>query len=274
MIELPEAVTLSRQVAKALAGRAVTSIHGATHLHKFTFFNASISEYEVALSGQTVISAEGKGIFVNILLENGMSLAINDGINMRYHKPGAVIPSKYQMLITFDDGSFVVFTTSMYGTINLFRQSLDNKYWQKSMGSISPLSADFGDTYFAELMARESKSISVKGLLATEQRIPGLGNGVLQDILFNALIHPKRKISTLKEAEKERLFLSVKSTLMLMTEKGGRDTEPNFFGERGGYTTILSKNTYGNPCPRCGGAIVKETYMGGTAYYCSSCQPL
>lgn|GEM_PF-2077218 len=30
-----------------------------------------------------------------------------------------------------------------------------------------------------------------KAFLATEQRIPGLGNGVLQDILWTARIHPK-----------------------------------------------------------------------------------
>jgi len=47
---------------------------------------------------------------------------------------------------------------------------------------------------------------SIKFLLATEQRIPGLGNGVLQDILFKAKIHPKRKVADLSEKNKCELF--------------------------------------------------------------------
>jgi len=28
----------------------------------------------------------------------------------------------------------------------------------------------------------------------------------------------------------------------------------------------------GRPCPACGALIKKEAYMGGTVYYCESCQ--
>ena len=40
------------------------------------------------------------------------------------------------------------------------------------------------------------------------------------------------------------------------------------------FKTILSKNTVNNPCPNCGGKIVKEAYLGGAVYFCSSCQKL
>lgn len=30
-----------------------------------------------------------------------------------------------------------------------------------------------------------------------------------------------------------------------------------------GYKVVLSKNTYTDPCPVCGGVIVKEAYLGG-----------
>ena len=109
-------------------------------------------------------------------------------------------------------------------------------------------------------------------MLATEQRIPGVGNGVLQDILFNAGIHPRRKKSSMSDTDKSRLFKSLKTTLKNMTELGGRDTEKDFFGNNGGYKTILSKNTVKHPCPDCGDLIRKEPYLGGAVYYCPSCQ--
>jgi formamidopyrimidine-DNA glycosylase len=114
----------------------------------------------------------------------------------------------------------------------------------------------------------------MKALLATEQRIPGLGNGVLQDILFNAGVHPKRKKSTLSDFQKAELFHCLKVTLKSMTDRGGRDTEKDLFGNLGGYKSVLSKNTYSVPCPNCGDTIIKEAYLGGTIYYCPACQPL
>jgi formamidopyrimidine-DNA glycosylase len=105
-------------------------------------------------------------------------------------------------------------------------------------------------------------------------RIPGLGNGVLQDILFNAGIHPKKKVKTFSGKDKEKLFDSVKATLAEMTMLGGRDTERDLFGCFGGYKTKLSRNTAGKPCPVCGSIIKKEAYLGGSIYFCEECQKL
>ena len=57
-----------------------------------------------------------------------------------------------------------------------------------------------------------------------------------------------------------------------MIKDGGRDAEKDIYGNPGGYKTILSRLTYKSPCPRCGGTIIKESYMGGSVYYCPSCQ--
>ncbi len=95
--------------------------------------------------------------------------------------------------------------------------------------------------------------MTAKAFLATEQRIPGLGNGVLQDILWTAKIHPK-------------------SIIAEMAALGGRDTERDLFGQWGGYKTILSKNTVGQPCPACGSDIRKEAFLGRAIYYCEGCQ--
>ncbi len=159
----------------------------------------------------------------------------------------------------------------MYGAIYAFQGMFDNPYYRGSLEKISPLEAGFDRAYFAALRASVSPNLSAKAFLATEQRIPGLGNGTLQDILFRAKVHPKRKISTFSEADWATMYDTVKETLREMTDLGGRDTEKDFFGKYGAYRTILSKNTWKNPCPVCGAAIVKEAYLGGTVYYCPVC---
>lgn len=122
------------------------------------------------------------------------------------------------------------------------------------------------------MLSSVSRSISAKAFLATEQRIPGLGNGVLQDILWNAGINPKTKLEKLGDNEIDEMYKCVRSTLLDMAANGGRDTEKDLFGCPGGYKTILSSNTYGKPCPKCGSDIIREAYMGGNIYYCPECQ--
>ena len=209
-----------------------------------------------------------------MLLEDKVHVALSDGVHMRYCPARADIPPKYQLLITFDDDSFLVFTVAMYGGINAFRGKLDNPYYLGALSKPSPLDDRFDSAYFDRLVAGAKPNLSAKAFLATEQRIPGLGNGVLQDILFNARIHPKRKMAALGGRGLDALFGAVKSTLAEMAAAGGRDTEKDLFGNPGGYKVVLSKNTYTDPCPVCGGVIVKEAYLGGAVYYCPHCQPL
>lgn len=274
MIEIPESQTVARQVRETLAGRAVTGVFNATHPHKFTWYSGDPLEYPKMLTGRKIVSAEGHGAFIDLVLDDDLHLAVSDGVNVRLNDADAAIPSKYQLLATLDDGRFLVFTVAMYGGINAFRGDWDNPYYRGARTKISPLDAAFDAAYFEKLLDGAKRNLSAKAFLATEQRIPGLGNGVLQDILFGAGIHPKRKIAALADADTERLFGTLKSLLTEMTRRNGRDTEKDLFGHCGGYAVQLSRNTCAGPCPVCGGLIVKEAYLGGAVYYCPACQPL
>jgi formamidopyrimidine-DNA glycosylase len=150
----------------------------------------------------------------------------------------------------------------------------DNPYYLVAKEKPNPLSAAFNEAYFNSIISQSPQGLSLKALLATEQRIPGLGNGVLQDVLFNAKLHPRKKLNTLTDSDINTLFHSIRATLAEMTASGGRDTERDLFGCFGGYKTILSKNTLDKPCSICRDGIKKEAYMGGSIYYCPTCQKL
>lgn len=275
MLELPEVLTLSKQAGHALSGKTITQVFNATKPHKFTFYNDNPLQYGKLLVGKTIQSSKGYGMFVDFILSDDVKINIGDGVIVHYHEPGDKIPANYQLLITFSDESFLVFTVAMYGFIGVYPDGIiDNKYYNLSRESISPLSKAYTEKEFDRLFAESKKTLTAKAILATEQRIPGVGNGVTQDILFNARIHPKQKVINLSDARKELLFISLKETLMEMTFEGGRDTQPDLYGNNGGYRTILSAKTWKNPCPRCGHAIVKEAYLGGSVYYCPECQTI
>ncbi len=275
MIELPEGATLARQLNEAIKGKCIASVVAVQSPHKFAWFHGDPQKYGALLVGKSIGEAFGRGAMVEIKVDDA-ALLFGDGVNLRFHVKNEIRPGKHQLLLEFADGTSLSAFVQMYGGLWCFREGeFDNRYYSLAKAKPSPLTADFSEAYFTQLISvPEVQILSAKAFLATEQRIPGLGNGVLQDILFNARIHPKKKVGLLTEKEKPGLFCAVKTTLKEMCDRGGRDTEKDLYGNPGGYKTILSKNTVGTPCPACGKIIEKAAYLGGSIYYCAGCQKI
>jgi formamidopyrimidine-DNA glycosylase len=273
MIEIPEAENLSRQLKETVSGKRIAEVVAGLSSHKFAWYHGDPKDYNALLRGKIIGTAVAHGGMVEMRAGNAV-LLFSDGVVLRFHIKDEQRPPKHQLLIEFEDAIAISASVQMYGGLWCFREGeFQNPYYDAAVRKPSPLSDEFDSAYFDRLITpSEVQNLSVKAFLATEQRIPGLGNGVLQDILYKARVHPRRKISTLTDGDREALFHSVKSTLEEMTAQGGRDTTRDLFGQPGGYITKLSQTTVGKPCPVCGGTIVKQAYMGGSIYFCDGCQ--
>jgi len=274
MLELPEAQTLARQLKETILGKVIAKTVTAASPHGFSWYNGDPANYDAMLAGKKITGTAAYGGRPEIWAED-MRISFADGVNVRHFEAGAKLPTKHQLLLSFEDGEAICCTVQMYGGLWAFEEGTnDDEYYHIAKEKPSPLSTAFNEAYFDSLIASDTKNkLTAKAFLATEQRIPGLGNGALQDILWNAKIHPKRKMSELSDAEKQTLFCSIKQLLFEMTEKGGRDTEKDLFGNPGGYMTAMSRRNNGAPCPTCGGLIKSMAYMGGKVYVCEGCQP-
>jgi len=275
MVELPEAATLVEQLNIEITGKEISRIVAAASPHKFAWYTGDPQDYHKLLKGKMIRQALSTGGIVEISADD-MRIALSEGIGLRYHKDDQNLPAKHQLLIEFTDKSVLTVSVQMYGGILCFKEgTCETDYYLVAQGKPSPLSEEFDQNYFSNLISVETlQNKSAKFFLATEQRIPGLGNGVLQDILFAAKIHPRRKINTLSDPEKTTLFFALKSVLKEMADKGGRDTEKDLYGNSGGYITRMGKNKVGQPCSQCSSPILKENYMGGSVYFCSRCQEM
>jgi len=271
MIEIPEAVVIARQIGETLGGRRIALAMANASPHKFAWYTGDPATYNERLAGKVIGSTQGVGGCIEFIAGD-MTLSISAPIH--YHPKGEKRPKKHQLLIEFDDGTAISSSAQMWGGFFCVPvgERLGFVDYDKAKEKPSPLSEAFDRAYFDTLFDEETPKLSAKAFLATEQRIPGLGNGVLQDILWAAGIHPRRRMGELSSQEIEAMFKAVKNVLAEMTEKGGRDTERDLFGNPGGYRTILSKLTVDKPCPACGTIIRKEAFMGGSIYFCAECQ--
>jgi formamidopyrimidine-DNA glycosylase len=275
MIEIPEAQSLSRQLTETVTGKRIAGVVAGLSPHKFAWYHGDPKDYDALLRGKTIDTAVARGGMLEVRAGDAV-LLFSDGVVLKFHTRDEQRPQKHQLLIEFEDATAISASVQMYGGLWCFREGeFHNPYYDAARSKPSPLSDEFDRTYFDGLItSSDVQKLSAKAFLATEQRIPGLGNGVLQDILYKARVHPKRKVETLTEGERETLFSSVKSTFKEMTEQGGRDTTRDLFGKPGGYRTRLSQTAVDKPCPVCGGAIIKQPYMGGSIYFCDGCQKM
>jgi formamidopyrimidine-DNA glycosylase len=273
MLELPEAVVISGQMNQVLSGKCIDQVIANQNPHKFAWFTGDPALYNFILAGRHFGSAHPLG--PNVEIEAGDRRLVLGG-NLRYHAPGAKRPAKHQLFFEFEDGSALTASVQMWGCMFCLPEGDDGNWSEIYHARRRPmaLTEEFNRPYFDTLFDENTPKLPVKTFLATQQRIPGLGNGVLQDILWTARLHPKRKMADLASAEIDALFSAIKSTLQSMVDNGGRDTEGDLFDQPGRYRTLMSKLTVGLHCPVCSSTIRKESYLGGSIYFCPTCQEI
>jgi formamidopyrimidine-DNA glycosylase len=275
MFELPEFVTLAKQMNDTLKGKTIQRGQLGNSPHKFVWYNRSHDEFERLTKGKTVGEAQARGKWLFLPLEPGYVLLLGEcGGKVLYHPPGSKVPQKYHLYITFEDDSFLTATTQMWGAMELYEEGEEQSRQYIQGMRTTPVEPEFTFDYFSVLIddLAEGQKRSAKALLTQDQLIPGLGNAIAQDILFRARLDPRHAIAELSTGQRQALYRAIVETVGEVMEKGGRYDEYDLCNHRGGYIRLMDKNAIGRPCPECGGEIVKIQYLGGTCYLCPSCQ--
>jgi formamidopyrimidine-DNA glycosylase len=275
MFELPEYVTLAKQINETLTGKVVDQGSLGNTPHKFVWYNRTPAEFAALTRGKTVGKARAQGRWLFIALEPGYVLVFGEcGGRVLFHPTGSPIPKKYHLHLAFTDGCAFTATTQMWGAMELYEQGQErNRQYIHDMRP-TPSDPEFTPEYFSTLLDGlvQGEKRTAKRLLTQEQLIPGLGNSIAQDILFRAKLHPKYPIQDLSKAQRRLLYRTIVTTVKEVIAKGGRNDEYDLYGRAGGYQRIMDKNAAGRPCPECGTKIEKIQYLGGACYFCPHCQ--
>lgn len=275
MFELPEYVVLANQINKTLLGKKVHGGNLGNSPHKFVWYNRSQDEFNRLVKGKVVGEAKVRGRWLFIPLQPGYTLVFGEcGGKILYHPAGKAPPKKYHLFVNFTDETFITATTQMWGAMELYEQGQELKREYIKDMQPTPLDPEFTYTYFDNLIqeAEAEKKRSVKSLLTQDQLIPGLGNAIAQDILFQARLHPRHPLSDLSSRQRKVLFDAILNTIDEIIAGGGRYDEYDLFEQKGKYVRIMDKNALKSPCPRCAGEVKKIQYLGGSCYFCLNCQ--
>ena len=110
----------------------------------------------------------------------------------------------------------------------------------------------------------------VRNLLQDQTFLAGIGNAYADEILWEARLHPKRRVATLSEDEMSRFYQALKDVIA----RGVLQVEEHLPPELG--TKIRDhmkvRGHKGKPCPRCATPIVKTRHGLDDMYLCPRCQ--
>ncbi len=111
----------------------------------------------------------------------------------------------------------------------------------------------------------------IKGVLSREQFLAGIGNAYADEILWQARLHPYRKVSTLSSEEIDRLYAAMNVTLRESIEKVEAAMGEDIHLKPRDFFAVHMRG--GKLCPRCGGKVSEITAQGRITNFCRSCQP-
>jgi formamidopyrimidine-DNA glycosylase len=275
--ELPEAETISRQLAHRIVGRRVLTVQA---LWPKSLVGRGVSTDE--LVGRTIESVTRRGKVIIINLDAGLSVLVHLRMTGQLiHEAKGAHPQPRatratRAVVLLDDGSRLVFNDQRkFGSMTVLPTSeIPNDPLISRMGP-EPLSEGFSAAVLAARLAAHPRQ-AVKAALLDQTTIAGIGNIYADEILFSSGIHPATRCGDLSSAQVTTLAQNIVGILTEGIATGGSTMRDyvDATGEQGSYldhARVFART--GLPCLVCATPIVKTRVAGRGTHLCPTCQP-
>ncbi len=273
MPELPEVETIRKSLT-AIQSATITGVVFGT----FTgcLAGRAPSDFERSVTGFRVETIGRRGKYLLLGLSTGDTIAVHLRMTGELTIVDAGTPHAPHLHLTFTlscERELRFRDIRKFGRIRLLDPAglaeLD-----RSLGP-EPLGKGLTSNRFATMLQRRR---AIKPLLLDQTFIAGIGNIYADEALFAAGIHPLRSAAALDEGEAQALLDAIQRVLSGAIQRNGttiRDYR-NGLGQPGtnqGHLRIYGRQP-GDPCPRCGGPVLRIVVAQRGTKLCPACQPL
>jgi formamidopyrimidine-DNA glycosylase len=272
MPELPEVETIRRQLAPLVEGREIRALEISDPRWCLPLAPEAVAD---AVEGRRVTRLGRRGKYLVVELEDDVFLIAHLRMTgtLLYDPPDGTPYERVRF--TLSDGHDLRFCDPRrFGTGELAVGAAARDAFFAARVGLEPLSDELTGEAL-RLLARGRRA-PVKAFLLDQRRIAGVGNIYADEALFRARIHPLRPAGSLKRAQYDALAGAVRDALTAGLAAGGAtiDDFRHADGVMGSFQDeFLVHRRRGEPCPRCGGEVVKLVAAGRGTYVCETCQP-
>jgi formamidopyrimidine-DNA glycosylase len=275
--ELPEVETVRRGLESWVVGRRISAVE-VLHPRAIRRHVPGARDFIDALIGRRVVGACRRGKYLWLPLDSGDAVLAHLGMSGQLLMLESSVPPgpHLRVRIAFDDDGlelrFVDQRTFGGLSVSIGGAELPPE--------IAHIARDIFDSQFDEdafHTALRRRRTGLKRALLDQSLISGVGNIYADEALWRAKLHYARATETMRRPDTTRLLDGVRSVMASALEQGGTSFDSlyvNVNGESGYFDRSLAVyGRRGEPCPRCGTPIRRESFMNRSSYFCPHCQP-
>lgn len=272
MPELPEVETIKNDLRELLVG---SRVERAEVLDPALVEQPSEEEFVRRLGGVEITGARRRAKHLIVELDGGDALVFQLKIGGQLLLvPPVEEPGRSLMMVLHLDGGRRLFLRDDTGFTRARLLRPDELEERLAPLGPEPLDAGFSASYLKEKAG--GRRAQIKPILLDQKVVAGVGNIYADEILYDARLHPRRKANTLTDGEWEALVAAVRENLAAGIEHRGTTVRlyRDVLGRPGDHQNHLRVfERHGEPCPGCGGEVVREKVGGRPSHYCPACQP-
>ncbi len=277
MPELPEVEVVRLGLADHVTGRTVAAVE-VRHPRSVRRHLAGELDFACRLAGRQIRAARRRGKYLWLDLGNEEALLAHLGMSgqMRIQPPGAEDEIHLRVRFQFADGGpelrFIDQRT--FGGLSV-EDVVDGLPAPVAHIARDPLDPLFDrDAVVAGIRRRHT---GLKRALLDQTVVSGIGNIYADEALWRARLHGSRPTATLTRAQGQTVLAAVTEVMTEALAAGGTSFDALYVNVNGasGYfdRSLAAYGQAGRPCPRCGTAIQRESFMNRSSYFCPRCQP-
>jgi len=252
---------MQERIAAALVGKKVVGVRVGDPV-----VLRALKPVDELLVGRTLRSVAHHGKFL-VFAFDGLDMTVNPmlaGIFL-LQPVGAKATKDTRMRLEFEGGTEL-------------RYRDDVRMGKVYVGIEAPGLLDIGpdagtlDWTEAEFSERaKAKRSEVRNLLQDQTFVSGIGNAYADEILWDARLHPKRRVGSLTTDEMHRFHASLKSVVATGLAEVETAMPPQL-GEKP-RQHMQVRGRAGKPCPRCGTTLLRRRKGLDDVDLCPKCQP-
>jgi formamidopyrimidine-DNA glycosylase len=264
MPELAEVEFFRKRWHLAAVGQRIRRV--AVHPSAKVFRGTNAEELAGELSGARLLSSEAAAKQMLFRFDGQRWLGIHLGMSGDlYVKSADYVAEKHDHLVLLTKGCALVFSDPrMFGRVLFQTGSKHPDWWTKIAPAI--LSPAFTEKAVSDFLRRRARA-PIKAVLLMQERFPGIGNWMADEVLWRAAIHPKRPAGSLTPSETRTLWKECRRVCQLALEKiaGTGDEIPADLNVNIPQSWLFPHRwRAGGRCPRTGALLLREEIGGRT----------
>lgn len=276
MPELPEVETIAREMRE-------TGLEGATIEKAIVYWPRSIhtpehTSFAKRIANQKIIRINRRGKYLVFTLSQDTLLVhlrmtgkfiVTSPTNLEEH-------SHERVRLYLKDGRILRYEDQRkFGKWYLLSNA--DEFLEKV--GLEPLSTQFTLSAFEKVL--KNHAVQLKPFLLNQKFVAGIGNIYADEALWDAKLHPQRRVNSLTKTEIKALHKAI----ILALQKGVDNIGTSLGSKRANYFSVSGRrggNQYklkvfrrdGKPCPRCQTTIIKTVVAQRGTHLCPFCQQL